>query len=168
MEILQKKSPIKRESLSTKEGLRPYFLLKRKAISDARRNHAALSLLSLLDSLKEKTQVFSFKSFKSEIDTSLINERLALEGRLFLPEIDGENLNFKAEVTSSTVILVPGLAFGLAFDGSYHRLGYGKGFYDRFLSEHSVLTIGIGFKEQFIEELPTESHDKSLSSLYLV
>jgi 5-formyltetrahydrofolate cyclo-ligase len=50
----------------------------------------------------------------------------------------------------------------LSFDKRRHRLGYGQGHFDRYLHEHSVLTIGIGFKGQQIEELPTQPHDFAL------
>ena len=50
----------------------------------------------------------------------------------------------------------------LAFDRNRHRLGYGRGFYDRFLEQTPGFTIGIGFCMQEIDELPAEKHDKTL------
>src|SRR5690606_15407815 len=53
----------------------------------------------------------------------------------------------------------------LAYDLKGHRLGYGKGFYDRFLSQlsYGVLKVGLSFfpAEKFI---PTEEHDVRLDS----
>ena len=61
------------------------------------------------------------------------------------------------------LIVVP----ALAFDRSGNRLGRGGGFYDRFLAHSQVTatTCGLGFAEQFLDELPTESHDQPLDML---
>ncbi len=53
------------------------------------------------------------------------------------------------------LILVP----GLAFDRRGGRLGRGKGYYDRFLSETGGLRAGICFEDQVVEEIPGEAHD---------
>ncbi|MGL4388424.1 MAG: 5-formyltetrahydrofolate cyclo-ligase [Brevinema sp.] len=54
------------------------------------------------------------------------------------------------------VIFVPGLMFGV--DGS--RLGYGKGFYDRFLQKHPYTKkIGVVWEELLIDSVPFEDHD---------
>jgi 5-formyltetrahydrofolate cyclo-ligase len=56
------------------------------------------------------------------------------------------------------VLLVP----LLAFDRQGHRLGYGQGHFDRFLHQHKVITIGIGFKGQEVDKVPYQIHDFSL------
>lgn len=55
------------------------------------------------------------------------------------------------------VVVVPGLGFTRAGD----RLGQGGGWYDRFLTgiRSDCVTIGIGFAEQVLDEIPTEPHD---------
>jgi 5-formyltetrahydrofolate cyclo-ligase len=53
------------------------------------------------------------------------------------------------------LILVPGIVF--AKDG--HRIGYGKGFYDRLLKNTSAVKIGIAYEFQIIENIPAEPHD---------
>jgi 5-formyltetrahydrofolate cyclo-ligase len=53
------------------------------------------------------------------------------------------------------LVLVPGVAFGM--DG--HRLGRGKGFYDRLLENFSGKKIGIAFDEQIVETVPVENND---------
>ena len=53
------------------------------------------------------------------------------------------------------LVLVPGVAFGL--DG--HRLGRGKGYYDRLLQSYSGTKVGIAFDEQIVEAVPSESND---------
>ena len=58
------------------------------------------------------------------------------------------------------MILVP----GMAFDAAGHRLGRGKGYYDRFLNTHFSTTrhpylLGICFPFQHVAEVPSEKHD---------
>ncbi|HHZ12396.1 MAG: 5-formyltetrahydrofolate cyclo-ligase [Caldicoprobacterales bacterium] len=55
------------------------------------------------------------------------------------------------------VVLVP----GLAFDRRGNRLGYGKGYYDRFLIKLSprALKIGLAYSFQIIDEVPIDDFD---------
>lgn len=54
------------------------------------------------------------------------------------------------------VALVP----GMAFDAAGHRLGRGRGYYDRFLASHPRLhTIGVCFPFQRVADVPSEAHD---------
>ena len=54
------------------------------------------------------------------------------------------------------VVVVP----GMAFDTAGHRLGRGKGYYDRFLAQHPVRrTIGVAFPFQHVPQVPCDSHD---------
>jgi 5-formyltetrahydrofolate cyclo-ligase len=54
------------------------------------------------------------------------------------------------------VVLVP----GVAFDAQGHRLGRGKGYYDRFLQSVSdIKKIGVCFDFQKVESVPAEAHD---------
>lgn len=52
---------------------------------------------------------------------------------------------------------------GMAFDSAGHRLGRGKGYYDRLLPNlNAAKLIGICFPFQFLEEVPAEAHDISV------
>ena len=55
----------------------------------------------------------------------------------------------------------------LAFDRNKYRLGYGKGFYDRYLRKYlkknnNILTVGVAFSFQKYHKLPTDKHDVRL------
>lgn len=61
-----------------------------------------------------------------------------------------------------TLVILP----GVAFDTSGFRLGYGKGFYDKFLSNKRQLsTMALAFAFQLIEELPSEAHDIKMDKI---
>jgi 5-formyltetrahydrofolate cyclo-ligase len=52
-------------------------------------------------------------------------------------------------------VIVP----GIAFDREGYRLGYGGGYYDRFLAHHRGLKIGLAYDCQIADQLPHEIHD---------
>ena len=69
----------------------------------------------------------------------------------------------KSEVTIPDIILIP----LLAFDQDKHRIGYGKGFYDRYLSRLikknvKILTVGVAFSFQRYDKLSTSKNDVRL------
>lgn len=76
------------------------------------------------------------------------------------PKYDSEKL---AVPTKHSIMLVP----ALAFDKSLNRLGYGGGYYDRYMAENPApLKTGIGFSVQYSEELlPRDEYDLPLDIL---
>ena len=69
------------------------------------------------------------------------------------PAIDPRRqlLNFAAH----TLLIVP----AVAFDQRGYRLGYGGGFFDRFLAQSSLSTLGVCFDAFLLDKLPVEAHD---------
>tara|TARA_X000000950_G_C13784564_1_gene606608 strand:- start:374 stop:925 length:552 start_codon:yes stop_codon:yes gene_type:complete len=70
----------------------------------------------------------------------------------------------KTKLKIPNLLLVP----ILAFDGGKYRLGYGKGFYDRYLNKYlkkfnNILTIGVAFSFQKHHKLPTDKNDVRLN-----
>ncbi len=59
------------------------------------------------------------------------------------------------------LILVP----GVAFDARGYRLGYGKGYYDRYLSASHIHAIGVCFHFQLADELPADLHDVRMDQI---
>ena len=69
----------------------------------------------------------------------------------------------KSKIKIPSLILVP----LLVFDKNKYRLGYGKGFYDRYLSKllkkfNKILTVGVAFSFQRYHKLPLSSYDVKL------
>ena len=70
----------------------------------------------------------------------------------------------KSHAEIPDVMLVP----VLAFDSEKFRLGYGKGFYDRYLNKYlkkfkNILTVGVAFSFQKYHKLPTDNNDVQLN-----
>lgn len=61
----------------------------------------------------------------------------------------------------NVLCLVP----GLSFDKRGYRIGYGKGYYDRFLEGFSGISVGLCFEAMLEELLPTEVYDKKADYL---
>ena len=51
----------------------------------------------------------------------------------------------------------------LAFDKSKNRVGYGKGYYDRFLKNKNILTIGVAFSFQKFNKIKSSNFDVKLN-----
>jgi 5-formyltetrahydrofolate cyclo-ligase len=124
----------------------------------------------------------AFSSFGSEVETAPILERLSSRGaRVILPRVEGSDIEAVAfhpgdpvrrarygalEPSGGAVVprdeidvvIVP----GLAFEHRGYRVGYGGGFYDRFLRRlrPDAVAIGVGFSAQIVEEVPHDSDDK--------
>jgi len=61
----------------------------------------------------------------------------------------------EVNVSSLDLVIVP----AMAVDGRGQRLGYGGGYYDRFLSQASGIFVTPVFREQIVDAIPTDAHD---------
>ena len=71
------------------------------------------------------------------------------------------NLNKRLEDFEKSIIIVPGVSFNR--DG--HRLGYGGGYYDRFLENFGGTSIGLCYDEMICNTIPLEEHDIAVNFL---
>lgn len=74
------------------------------------------------------------------------------------PKRDILNPVFKGEID---LVVVP----AVAFDGRGYRVGYGGGYYDRFLADMDVPTIGLAFSCQIIPEAPVDRYDRPVQCI---
>lgn len=56
---------------------------------------------------------------------------------------------------SDSICIVP----AIAYDKSGHRLGYGKGYYDRFLKNNTLISVGVCYNELIEDNLPNDEYD---------
>ena len=85
-----------------------------------------------------------------------------VKGYCGIPEPDPKRLRL-VEPSAIDTVIIP----GSVFDKQGGRLGYGGGYYDRFLQYHAprALRIGVAFDLQVIEAVPVEPHDQNLNYL---
>ncbi len=76
-------------------------------------------------------------------------------GKFGIPEPAPENQIELNDTFAAAPILVP----GVAFDRAGNRLGFGAGYFDRFLASHSGTKIGLAYEFQIMDRLPQEAHD---------
>lgn len=144
--------------------------------------HASQQILRSLEvhpQFQRAHTVMLFYSLPDEINTHEFIQKWSSHKRILLPRVEGDEIypceyseekltqgaygimepdGLPAFVSNVDLIVVP----GVAFDYSGNRLGRGKGYYDRFLSQEnscSVPKIGICFPCQLLECVPTNSHD---------
>ncbi len=66
-------------------------------------------------------------------------------------------VDFCKVAPEKAILFVP----GCAFDITGGRMGYGGGFYDRFLEKHpDILRVALAYEAQLVEKVPREIHDK--------
>ncbi len=129
-----------------------------------------------LPEYKISKNIFSYHSFKDEVDTLNLFQDTSKnwfiprvhENHLLVCEYDKnllvencfgikESMKEHSDSANLDIVILP----GLMADKSGNRLGYGKGYYDRFLSSlsHSPKKILLLPEELLIDELPIEEHD---------
>ena len=64
----------------------------------------------------------------------------------------------RVEDFEHSVCIVP----ALAFDKNGYRLGYGKGYYDRFLKNYGFISVGLCYNELLCEKLPKDEYDEAV------
>ena len=90
------------------------------------------------------------------LEHSILESFLDLEPNSF--GILEPNSRYHSDLKKIDIIFVP----LLCIDQFGNRLGYGKGYYDRFLETTEALKIGLLFEEFVLDEIPTEDHDIKL------
>lgn len=145
---------------------------------------AATAKVLALPEVAAARRIFLCLSFGAELDTWGLVERLLADGReLWVPRTRAgdprlhvhrypcalETLSFGLrQPRAGTPELAPeaiddtlevALVAGLAFDRRGFRLGYGAGYFDRFLAGRSFPKLGLAYELQLVEALPVEAHD---------
>ena len=123
--------------------------------------------------------IYCYVDYHHEVSTkAIIEEAWVLGKKVAVPKINGNDMEFYYIQTFSELsegyrgILEPQtknqaqdeqalvILPGVAFDRVGNRLGYGKGYYDRYLNKHkNHHTLAICFSCQLVDTIPVESHD---------
>ena len=175
--------------MDSKKQLRKKYSEIRAHITDKAAKDADIAerLLSL-DRVREADCLMAYASFGSEVETyGIIDALLGSDTKIAYPRCEDDGImtfhiieSFadlhegmyrisepditlpQAVITDKTVCLIP----GLAFTEKGGRLGYGGGYYDRFLIENPhIYTIALSYEELIADELPLLQHDLLVNSI---
>ena len=144
--------------------------------------------LFTLEEFQKAEVVLSYQSFRSEVETTEMNQKIRESGKsLYLPKTYADRKEMAFYRVYSDADLIPGyqgilepqekepfteklaslkpekvlmLMPGAAFDDKGNRIGYGGGYYDRYLESHPQLhTLALAFDMQVLFEVPAEEQD---------
>lgn len=165
-----------------KKILRGKYLKIRKNINIKDKEKYANEIFKQIINLQEYKEcrlVLTYVSLNDEVDTiKLIEYSLKNGKKVAVPKCEANNINFyyirtldelkkggfgllepenKNVVTDfeNSICIVP----GVCFDKEGNRVGYGKGYYDRFLENYKELKIGITYKKCICEKIDTNKYD---------
>ena len=171
--------------MRTKHELRIEFLKRRKAMDSLecnRKSHLILQQIILSDIFSKSISLFTYLSFGNEVQTDgLVKEALIRGKYVFAPRIFEDSLYAhqvrKVEIdieigpygirqpgdttpqwegNSFDVVFIP----GIVFDRRGHRIGFGKGYFDRFLNAINYTTlIALGYEWQVVDTVPIDRDD---------
>lgn len=169
--------------ITTKAVLRKELLLKRKNLSSFSLSY---DILCNYEEFKNAKVVFCYVSSNNEVDTFSLLDEIIREKTLTVPyctDSFGNMICVKIDSVSELSlghfgILEPknpvpfpkekidfAIVPGIAFDKEGYRLGYGKGYYDRFLSDISPYKLGVCKKELLEEKLPHDEFDIKMNDV---
>lgn len=168
----------------SKQTLRKEIRQQKKAYSAdelCRMSESVTKRLLAHPRLKTAHTILLYASLADEVDTHRLTDCLLQQGKtILLPVvINDHDMKICRYDHSTTVangpfgIIEPqaeafthyheidlALIPGMAFDRAGHRLGRGKGYYDRFLSQATnIYKIGVCFAFQMVDEVPTDEND---------
>lgn len=168
------------ETISAQKQLvRTFMRHQLRQLSSAERNSQSNKIIQKIEQCEEfraAHSVLCYWPIAEEVNLIPLIEKYALEKNILLPVVSGTELELRCYENASLMqsgafgipeptgniyrgeidlVLVP----GVAFDDSGCRLGRGKGYYDRFLKQRKLYTIGIAYKMQVLSQIPMDEWD---------
>ena len=166
-----------------KEELRRTIRERKRAMTEEEivsRSEKLGQLFAQSEAYKAAKTIYGYLPYNQEVRTVPMLEQALKDGkRVAVPKVYGDEMKFLylddlSQVEKgyagipepiaddpladdkTALVLMP----GLAFDPSGHRIGYGGGFYDKFLAaEPNHPTLALCYEFQMLPELHTEEHD---------
>ena len=160
-----------------KSELRNTMLIIRKSVTNKKEKSTTIvEKIKKLDVYKKAKVIALYNSMPDEVNTKLLISVSLNNKIVLLPKVIDNQMVFikidkDTKYTKSTLgilepigeeyignidlIIVP----GIAFDKSLNRLGFGKGYYDKYLGNKDIYKIGICFRKQLIDNVLVNNLD---------
>ena len=163
--ILDIRENIKEDTKSELDKLIFNYLINNEIYKNAKRIFIYVSYKNEVDtkniirySLSEKKQIYVPKTFKEEKSMKAINinslDELIVDNYSILePKVVDKN---HKEVEFDLIIMP-----AVSFDKKGNRIGYGAGYYDRYISklDYDIIKIGLAYDFQIVHNIDSEEHD---------
>lgn len=179
--------------LDAKKEIRSFILEKRDSVDPKLReqwDNIIFDRLVNSEQYKNAGIIFAFVSFRSEVDTHRIIKRALADNKIIcVPKIRSKDTGIELyriismndlekgyfgilepsenclEVDSRAIDLI--LMPGAAFDRNGGRLGYGRGYYDRFLEgmDIRVQKLALAYHFQVLDRVPTDKFDVPVDAI---
>lgn len=170
------------KSMETKKDIRKHIFAKRKACTEPEIEKWSRMITDKVISLpvfRRAEQILVYADYNHEVITGYLIEEAWKAGKeVAVPKVVGKDMvfykltDFKQlepgyfgipEPAGGEIVEWPQALMimpGVAFDRKNHRVGYGGGFYDRYLEKHPLIQrVAIAFSFQMLPEVPAESTD---------
>ncbi len=167
-EFLRKKYKEKRDNIKnkvTKDNLIYQKVINNKDILSSKTLLIYISINSEVDTIKIINYFLNTKNIAVPkiIDNNMYfcyvtNLNELTSGKYNIPEPTNENIVTDFD---NAICIVP----GICYDKKNYRIGYGKGYYDRFLSKNKIKTIGLCYKECMIEKIDNDKYDYKIDEV---
>ncbi len=178
MEVLQ----IWVKNMESKRDIRKRVLDKRNFITREEweeNSHRIFKKVVAHPFFLDADSIYCYLDYRNEVGTKEMIEYAWMMGKkVAVPRISGDRMTFhyiesfedtslgyggimepkeiKSAEEKSVLVILP----GVAFDRAKHRIGYGKGFYDRYLAANpSYHTLALAFELQMTEHIPADEYD---------
>lgn len=172
------------EKYGRKKAIRKQVFAARKAHTDQQIDDWSRKIAETVTALPEYSnsrRILAYADYNHEVMTKYIIEAAWNDGKeVAVPKVVGQDMVFykltdfaqlekgyfgipepaRGEIVQweEALMIMP----GVAFDRQNHRVGYGGGFYDRFLEKHPYITrVAVAFEFQMMSEVPVEPTDIS-------
>ena len=169
-------------NVGNKDNIREkYKQIRLNIINKKEKSSIIFNKLIMLDVYKNSKVIAIYKNLNSEVDTNnLIEYSLKNNKKVLLPRIVNDEIRFYTiaadeELIKSNfgvyeplennnklyskndinLIIIP----GISFDKEKNRIGFGKGYYDKYLKNKNIYKIGLCFDEQIADKLPCSEND---------
>ena len=170
------------KNMEEKKQIRKQIFAARKAHTDEQIEEWSRMIadrVTTLPEYKDAKRILAYADYNHEVMTGFIIEAAWRDSKeVAVPKVVGQDMVFykltdfaqlekgyfgipepaRGEIVQweEALMIMP----GVAFDRQNHRVGYGGGFYDRFLEKHpEVCRVAVGFSFQILSEVPTEPTD---------
>ena len=161
-----------------------YLTIRQNIKNKSEQNRLIFQQIINNPQINQSDLILIYLSFANEVDTQPIINYFIKSKKIAVPKITDSEMEFYFINNSTTFqknkfgILEPitnekvldfqnsvCLTPGLCFDKNGNRLGYGHGFYDKFLNQNNIYSIGLCYQECLVPHLPHNKFDHKMDEI---